>query len=326
MEQEKGTEEIVEKTASLSGDFEAWITSKDYWERYLWFLHLTKTILDESDIEKCYQYMLEDSGASPVLLDRTTIILPVLDFGDTDVSTTNITLDKIENLNNVNAIDASFSIEFGKHITVIYGDNGAGKSGIGRLLSNACSSRKPRILLPNARESSSGTSIASCDFHISDLSGSRVINYSIGDIDKALKSFSVFDHECALVHLDKENNIEFIPSKIQIFEDVFKSIQTLENKLKDNSDIKKVDNPTDSIFAESSKITIFLGLINAKTTDKEIDSALEFTTADGVLLESQKKILAEKIKQDVSKQKKELQKQENYILNAHRLCQLGLGL
>lgn len=300
--------QIAKKTERPKVDsFKAWLEAKPYWEQYLWQLHMTRKALDETDIEKCYQYLLEDSNIVKEAPGRTPIIFPAFDLDDADITKVKSTLDKIENLKNVNALDSECVIEFGKNLTIIYGDNGTGKSGIGRLLSNACNSRKPRKLLPNAKTVSYPATVkATADFHISDTSGSKVINYTVGEIHDILKSFSVFDHECALIHLNSENKVEFVPSKIQIFDEVFRSIVTIEAKLKEEIDTKTKDNPAEGIFTGVSKVTEFLDSLSHITTDKQIDDALTFTKVDKKSLGEKKGTLSEKQKQDISKQKKEL--------------------
>lgn len=288
--------------------FKTWLEAKPHWEQYLWQLHIEKGTLEESDIEKVYQYLLEDSHVIHTESGRTSIVFPVLDLSDAEVPRAKITLDKIENLKDVNAIDDGSVIEFGKKLTIIYGDNGAGKSGIGRLFSNACLSRKPRQMLPNAHKVSYPAPKATADFHVSGLS---VINYTFGEVHEALKSFSVFDHECALIHLNNENRVEFVPSKLKIFDDVFKSITAIETKLQKEIEAMQQDNPTDALFNGTSPVTTFLGSLSYKTTDKQIDDALKFTPTDKTLLAEKKKDITKKQKQDVSTQKRLFQEECN---------------
>lgn len=298
---------VATKTAKPKVDnFKTWLESKPYWEQYLWQLHMTKEVLDDEDIKKCYQFLLEDSKVIETASGRSPIVFPSLDLNGTDTPKPKTTLDKIENLKDVNAIDDGCVLEFGKNLTIVYGDNGAGKSGIGRLLSNACLSRKPRKLLPNAKTVSYPTTKATADFHLSDDSGASVINYTLGQTHEALKSFAVFDHECALIHLNSENKVEFVPSKIKIFDEVFKSIINIETKLQADIDAKQQDNPTEGVFTGSSAVTEFINSLSYKTTEEQIDGALKFTPADKTLLAEKKKLVAKKLKQDVTKQKKEL--------------------
>lgn len=292
-----------------NNNFNEWLQSKPYWEQFLWQQHIEKNTIEESDIEKCYQYLLEDSGVIKMTSGRASIVFPVLDLTDTETPQAKNTLDKIENLKDINAIDDGCVIEFGENLTIIYGDNGVGKSGIGRLFSNACLSRKPRQLLPNARTASYPAPKAAADFHISDSSGSKIIKYNLGQVHEALKSFSVFDHECALVHLNNENMVEFVPSKLKIFDDVFKSITAVEAKLQLESEAKQQDNPTEGLFADASLVTAFIDSLSHKTTEKDIDDALKFTPADKALLTKKKKDVAKKFKLDITTQKRLLQEE-----------------
>jgi len=296
----------IKTTKPKVDNFKTWLEGKPYWEKYLWQLHMTKDILDDEDIKKCYQYLLEDFGVVKETSGRLAINFPALDLNGADTPKVKSTLDKIENLRNVNAIDDECILEFGKNLTIIYGDNGAGKSGIGRLLSNACLSRKPRKLLPNAKLVSYPTTKATADFYVSNATGSNVIKYTLGQTHESLKAFSVFDHECALIHLNSENKVEFVPSKIKIFDEVFKSILIIETKLQEEIVARQKDNPAEGLFTGASSITEFLNSLSYKITDLQIDDALTFTSADKTLLAEKKKIVAKKLKQDISKQKKEL--------------------
>lgn len=301
---------IAKKTARPKIEsFKSWLEAKPYWEQFLWRLHLEKDELTDEDIEQCYQYLLEDSGVVKTAPGRKPIVFPTLDLEDTDTLGTKSTLDKIENLKDVNAIHEDCIIEFGKNLTIIYGDNGAGKSGVGRLLSNACHSRKPRQLLTNARKVAYPEPTPSADFHITDASGSSVINYELGDDYPALKAFAVFDHECAPIHLNDGNAVEFVPSKIKVFDEVFNSISTLEEKLQEDIEGNELEDPTDGVFEGSSPITDFVGSLSDETTDRDIEDNLRFTDADKTALTVKKKELAAKQKQDVTAEKNKLQEE-----------------
>jgi len=299
---------IAKKTARPKVEsFKSWLEAKPYWEQFLWRLHLEKDVLTDEDIEQCYQYLLEDSGVIKTSPGRKPIVFPTLDLEGADTPGTKSTLDKIENLKDVNAIHEDCVIEFGKNLTIIYGDNGAGKSGIGRLLSNACHSRKPRQLLTNARKASYPAPTPSADFHITDASGSSVISYELGDDYPALKAFAVFDHECAPIHLNDGNAVEFVPSKIKVFDEVFQSISTLEEKLQEEIEGNECGDPTDGVFEGTSLITEFVDSLSDVTTDREIEDNLRFTDADKTALAAKKKELTVKQKQDVTAEKNRIQ-------------------
>src|SRR5215470_3919748 len=49
----------------------------------------------------------------------------------------------------INALPPSAALTFSRGLTVVYGCNGAGKSGFARILSNVCFSRARHQILPN---------------------------------------------------------------------------------------------------------------------------------------------------------------------------------
>lgn len=80
-----------------------------------------------------------------------------------------ITLGALHDLSNVNALAPGERLSFGKTgLTVIYGDNGAGKSGYARVLKQICRARSPRgdAILPNIYTTASGTPSAKVEFYI----------------------------------------------------------------------------------------------------------------------------------------------------------------
>jgi hypothetical protein len=56
---------------------------------------------------------------------------------------------KLRNLQNVNAIPPTAELTFSKNLTVVFGNNGTGKSGFARVFANSCFSRNKPKILPN---------------------------------------------------------------------------------------------------------------------------------------------------------------------------------
>ncbi|WP_145364475.1 hypothetical protein [Stratiformator vulcanicus] len=85
-----------------------------------------------------------------------------------------MTLRSVSEAENVNAIDSKQSLPFaGTGLTVVFGYNGSGKSGYGRVLRRACRARnKGDAILPNVlQDSSNGPA-------------SAVITYAVDDVEQ----------------------------------------------------------------------------------------------------------------------------------------------
>ena len=120
-------------------------------------------------------------------------------------ATTHIELQAIKNLRNVNAIAENQQLAVGPvGMTVIYGDNGSGKSGYSRVLKHACRARDqsepihPNANLPGAK---AGNAQASFDITI-DGAPKEVLWQQGKEAPPELSSLAIFDAHCARAYLD----------------------------------------------------------------------------------------------------------------------------
>lgn len=125
----------------------------------------------------------------------------------------------IRGLKHVNAIPADQTLRFAKDgLTVVYGDNGAGKSGYSRVLKRACRARdQVEHVLPNANLPDRAHGTPEAAFDIERNGKPQVETWREGDEPPpVLSSVAVFDLRCARVYLDAENEAAFIPYGLDI--------------------------------------------------------------------------------------------------------------
>lgn len=292
---------------------ETWLTNKPYWEQYVWKLNLEKDSLTDEDIDLCYQYLSEQLG----LIDPIPGHKPDISFKNEIITTPEATIGaekkkitEVKNFEDVNALSSDCSLKFGPNLTLVYGSNGSGKSGVGRLLCNACFSRGEREILPNVRVASIPSPEAKATFVIDDGSGSlSEIKYSLGDNHDDLKCFSVFDSESVLIHLDQSNFVNFTPAQIKIFDKVAVTISKLEEKLTNEKNSKKKDNPFQVMFLDdaTSSTATFCKNITGSTKEADFLRHANFDTkTDEAKMDAIQKQIDEKKKLDISKKKSQL--------------------
>ena len=102
-------------------------------------------------------------------------------------------------------------LTFGPQLTVVFGANGAGKSGFARVLGSAGFSRVDKEGLPDALHSSDAAGVQSAQILLSENDAEKSILYSVGGPCSELSSFYVFDSTGVVVHLTKSNAISFTP-------------------------------------------------------------------------------------------------------------------
>src|SRR5690554_4510110 len=103
--------------------------------------------LTETDISELKEICKIDFGLSEV--DFNAVDYDDLrDFADNSANDEDIILSKITNIDNINALSKSSELEFAPSgLTIVYGDNGSGKSSYVSILKHSCNTRglKPKI-------------------------------------------------------------------------------------------------------------------------------------------------------------------------------------
>jgi len=292
---------------------EVWLTGKPYWEQYVWKINLEQVSLSAEDIERSYQYLLEHLGlisSPPETKPPISFKNGVVSIQETAISSSKIRIAEVKSFVDVNALSESCSVKFGPNLTLIYGGTGSGKSGVGRLLCNACFSRGEREILPNVRSASSSAPQAKATFVMVDSSGAPTeVEYLLGDNIDDLKRFSVFDSESVLIHLDQPNHVNFTPAQIKIFDKVADTISKLEIKLINEKNARKKANPFQSMFLDdsTSETAIFCKGITSDTKEDDLLEHANFDpkTNDAVMADLQKQIDGKR-KLDIPKKKSQL--------------------
>src|ERR1700733_2487870 len=131
-------------------------------------------------------------------------------------------------------------------MTIVYGENGSGKSSYARVLRKACrASAKPVEILPNVLKSGPGVNqpragTAQIDVLKGDTAVAiqRDVN-ALPEPDLAQVSF--FDSDCAAVYSDEENEVTYIPSSLRLPE----RLVSLQIQIK-----KKVDEEASRLDAQ----------------------------------------------------------------------------
>lgn len=195
----------------------------------------------------------------------------------------------MKNLTNVNAIAENQRLEFGaKGLTVIYGDNGSGKSGYSRVLKKACRARdQSEQILPNANTPPGKAGPAAATFEITVNGTPRELHWVNGKpAPQELSSLAIFDSRCARAYLDEEDDFSYVPYGLDILEALAGVSREFDKRIKVELAQCTVDR---SVFNELASMQTAAGKlvagVSAKTNGAEIEklatlSADELTRRD----------------------------------------------
>jgi hypothetical protein len=127
-------------------------------------------------------------------------------------------LREIDKIRNTNRLAKDQTLRFaGEGITLIYGDNGSGKSGYCRIAKKLCRARAVDPILDNVFETSaSKRATAVIRFQI-EGSNVKEIQWEDGQLaPEATSRISVFDSRSASLYVDDKNRIDFLPLVIDV--------------------------------------------------------------------------------------------------------------
>lgn len=212
-------------------------------------------------------------------------------FADNLTNSNNIKLYKIFNVDNINALSATSELEFSsKGLTVVYGDNGSGKSSYVSILKHACNTRghKPKINANLYDPTCSGKDKKADIEFTSDETNFHIINLVNEEVNNTvLKSIDVFDTFSANHYIEGEDEIAFIPHGLSIVEKLAAALKIIENELNaelTNPALIKFDHTLLDI-SDSSTAKKFLNNLNSETTLNELRAESVWNSAKASRIE-----------------------------------------
>lgn len=198
-------------------------------------------------------------------------------------TTSHVKLRAIKNLRHVNAIAENQYLRFSAEgMTVIYGDNGSGKSGYSRVLKRACRARdQMEAIHPNANLQANNASVPEATFEI-DVDGVETdASWAEGKAaPPELSSFTIFDSRCARAYLDSEDDFSYGPFGLDVFEGLAKVCKQLKASLDNEHAQSNVDLTAFAPLHGNTLVGKLIASLPAKTTTAAQIEALASLTHD----------------------------------------------
>lgn len=167
--------------------------------------------------------------------------------------TRNVQLAAIKELAHVNALANGERVPIAlSGLTIIYGENGAGKSGYSRVFKHACRARDRREpILPNANLDPKSAGVAQAVFEavIDGVATDLPWQYGVA-APEPLSDISIFDTHCARAYIDNHGDFAYAPYGLDILE----GLASACNKLKARASQEKAANiPSDAAYSALTK-------------------------------------------------------------------------
>lgn len=279
-----------------------WSEGRPAWQRDALRRIVQSQKLDEDDIAELTALCKRgrtpaalQSGPAPQPLEKTH--LPANPGAGASVSVT-----AVKDVAAVNNLAPGQTLAFAPSgITVVYGDNGAGKSGYARLLKRACRARHSEMILPNAYGPPTTTT------------ASATLCYTVGGVEQPaepwkdtgqpkpqphsiLSAISVFDCDCAAVHLKGKNEVAFRPFGLDVPDELGAACKQVKTQLE--AEKQAHEKSRNALFTATPwKPATAVGKATAALTHATALAALELLST----LSDQEKARLARLTEDLSK-------------------------
>jgi hypothetical protein len=203
----------------------------------------------------CLQEKLTNEDLAELTLlckDATAVCTPLAaeHVRDNSAALAAVTLKSLSSVQHVNALATGESLSFDKSgVTVLYGDNGSGKSGYARILKRACRARLSRgdTILPNIYGATAGIPTAVIEFLVNGQKKSSKWTLNKPG-DPLLSAVSVFDSRTANVHVDQTNDVAYTPLPLKILAALAQACQDVKQRL--NNEIRILEQKTPAVISK----------------------------------------------------------------------------
>lgn len=238
-----------------------------------WIKRLAAAIVAHGSADQVFVQTLAADLVAKKKLAATKPFVPT-DFPSTVSTGSRVELLGISDLDNVNALEKGSSLRFGDAgLTVIYGDNGSGKSGFARLVKEVVGARHHQSILPNAFDPS-GTKKQSATIAYKVDGVERVLAWPASQ-DADLTQVHFYDEACGDHYLVNDTELTYRPSALGFLDDLIDATDRLRAAV--DAELSKHSGPAYQVpgLTAGTASSIFMAAFSAEVTDAAIDAAVE---------------------------------------------------
>ena len=292
--------------AQALADILQWSKNRPKWQRDALGRLCEKNELDETDLEELTA-LCKKGGKGAILLASEHV-------PDPKAATIEVGLRALHSVENVNALKPGERLTFDKKgLTVVYGDNGSGKSGYARVLKQVCRARSPKDdkILPNIYATKKGPQTSVIDFRANGQN--KTANWMKGvPSDSLLSSVSVFDCRTANVHVDKVNDVAYTPFPMKLLERLADVCREIKDRL--SAEIRELNRQTPKTITEpkchtNTMVGKLIAELSWKTKEEDIRALVGLNADEKAKFEMLKTDLSSdpaRVARQVAAQKKRL--------------------
>lgn len=224
-----------------------------------------------------FKYDLKIRSIEEVGSEIISEINSLQDNTDNSTESFNTRLIEISEIIGVNALESSQKITFSPKLTIIYGNNGSGKSGYSRLFNNAFFSRGDKEILPNILLPSSEQKKVQAKFKFKTDGIDHEFSFADVGLKKEFSVFACFDSKTVEAHVGKENELFILPNEMKFFKKLADLTTEVKNEITNELNLIKVERKFEKEFIGDSDIKTKIISVNNLNELEKLKQLVIFT-------------------------------------------------
>ncbi|WP_314273465.1 AAA family ATPase [Actinomyces naeslundii] len=256
-------------TQAINQDILGWLEKRPIWQRNLFQRVVRNQAIDNSYIEQLVDLLVASKTVAPETPALTIDELP--QGGDMKES---ITICSVGDLQGVNALLGGQTLKFSPTgMTIVYGDNGSGKSGYARLLKQIVGARHHEEILSNV-------------FTNERCAQSAQINYRCGGTDQAAtwsRTFNdttfgrvhFYDEACGNDYLQNETELSYRPSVLGLLDRLVELIDQVSSEIGKRITVEEAKQFSLPNVPDGTSAANFLSELSDRTDPHSLDQLLD---------------------------------------------------
>ena len=282
---------MATKTSTQSGispvlrEILDWSASQATWRRDALRRLIIHGAVTDDDIQELTLACLGDSKAlaegesAPKLEPLSASHLPKTSVADNDVR-----IRSISDIKYANALADGQQLPLSADgISIVYGDNGSGKTGYARVLKHSGRARRKDDKIRSDVFAAAPGQDASATIQCEVGSSVQEIQWTDGEQPDELSSVSCFDSDCAVVHVNETNSIDFTPFGLDLFSklvSVCKKVKEQIGKRLDTVNKAQSSVVADPDVHDDTKVGKFLQRLSAMTSVQQLTEVCQVSNDD----------------------------------------------
>ncbi|CAD7742141.1 MULTISPECIES: AAA family ATPase [Gammaproteobacteria] len=294
-------------------DVRRWLGEQQDWLQEAAKRLLEKGSIGEGELGELTSLLKDPAG------QKVTSYRSFDELARTSASNKEVRLVRISDLSGIENLAPRNPMQFGNgNLVVIYGHNGAGKSGYTRILKKA--SGKPRATTLRTNVFKPQAANRQCDITISKAGIDESFQWNPdGAPIEALRGIDIFDSEEAVHYLSKESAASYTPPTLAIFGGLASVCDRIKSQLQTEQDALVSALPKLPAQHAKSVAGISYGKLTARTSPAQVSKLVTWHDQDQAKLEQLQKRLAQTDPTAVAKGKRSTKRNAEKIIQALKL-------